>query len=54
LSEPPHADRGFCARLYAVTEPDAGSNASDDRMIAVLEDHGDDRVQEELTSFISD
>jgi len=37
----------------AVTEPDAGSNASDDRMIAVLEDHGDDPVQEELTSFIS-
>lgn len=37
----------------AVTEPDAGSNASDDGMIAVLEDHGDDPVQEELTSFIS-
>jgi hypothetical protein len=37
----------------AVTEPDTGSNASDDRMIAVLEDHGDDPVEEELTSFIS-
>jgi hypothetical protein len=37
----------------AVTEPDAGSNPSDDRMIAVLEDHDDDPVAEELTSFIS-
>ncbi|KAB2911279.1 MAG: DUF3775 domain-containing protein [Hyphomicrobiaceae bacterium] len=35
------------------TEPDAGSNPSDDKMIAVLEDHGDDLVVEELTSFIS-
>ena len=38
----------------AVTEPDSGSNPSDDRMIAVLEDHRDDPVLEELTSFISD
>jgi hypothetical protein len=37
----------------AVTEPDAGSNASDDNMISVLEDHGDDPVLEELTAFIS-
>jgi hypothetical protein len=36
-----------------VTEPDAGSNPSDDKMISVLEDHGDDPVVEELTSFIS-
>ncbi|MFZ1101947.1 MAG: DUF3775 domain-containing protein [Hyphomicrobiaceae bacterium] len=36
-----------------VTEPDAGSNPSDDRMISVLEDHGDDPVVEELSSFIS-
>jgi hypothetical protein len=36
-----------------VTEPDAGSNPSDDRMIAILEDHRDDPVVEELTSFIS-
>jgi hypothetical protein len=36
-----------------VTEPDTGSNPSDDRMISVLEDHGDDPVVEELTSFIS-
>jgi hypothetical protein len=36
-----------------VTEPDTGSNPSDDKMIAVLEDHGDDPVVEELTSFIS-
>jgi len=37
-----------------VTDPDDGSNPSDDDMIAVLEDHGDDPVEEELTSFISD
>ena len=37
-----------------VTEPDTGSNPSDDKMIAVLEDHGDDPVVQELTSFISD
>jgi hypothetical protein len=36
-----------------VTEPDAASNPSDDRMIAVLENHRDDPVAEELTSFIS-
>lgn len=38
----------------AVTDPDDGSNPSDDNMIAVLEDHGDDPVEHELTSFISD
>ena len=37
----------------AVTEPDPGSNPSDDHMIAVLEDHGDDAVLAELTTFIS-
>ena len=46
------------AREFAVkdvvTEPDTGSNPSDDKMIAVLEDHGDDPVVQELTSFISD
>lgn len=36
-----------------VTEPDTGSNPTDDKMIAVLEDHGDDPVEQELTSFIS-
>jgi hypothetical protein len=36
-----------------VTEPDTGSNPTDDRMIAVLEDHRDDPVAEELTCFIS-
>jgi hypothetical protein len=36
-----------------VTEPDVASNPSDDKMIAVLEDHPDDPVLEELTSFIS-
>ncbi|MBO0764445.1 MAG: DUF3775 domain-containing protein [Hyphomicrobiaceae bacterium] len=36
-----------------VTEPDTGSNGSDDNMISVLEDHRDDPVLEELTSFIS-
>jgi hypothetical protein len=37
----------------AVTDPDDGSNASDDKMISVLEDHGDDPVLQELTAFIS-
>jgi hypothetical protein len=36
-----------------VTEPDPGSNPSDDREAAVLEDHADDPVVEELTSFIN-
>lgn len=36
----------------AVTEPDPGSNASDDNMASVLEDHSDDPVVEELTSLI--
>lgn len=35
-----------------VTEPDPGSNPADDRDTAVLEDHSDDPVVEELTSFI--
>lgn len=37
-----------------VTEPDPGSNPSDDMMASVLEDHGDDPVVEELTSVIND
>jgi hypothetical protein len=37
----------------AVTDPDPGSNPSDDAMYAALEDHPDDPVEEELTSFIS-
>jgi Protein of unknown function (DUF3775) len=36
----------------AVTEPDPGSNSSDDGDVAVLEDHEDDPVLQELTSFI--
>jgi hypothetical protein len=36
-----------------VTEPDPGSNPSDDKGAAVLEDHEDDPVVEELTSFIN-
>ncbi len=35
-----------------VTEPDPGSNPIDDGEAAVLEDHGDDPVFQELTSFI--
>ncbi len=31
---------------------DAGSNASDDDMVAVLEDHPDDPCYDEVTSFI--
>jgi hypothetical protein len=36
-----------------VTEPDAASNPADDDDIEVLEDHEDDPVEEELTSFIN-
>jgi hypothetical protein len=35
-----------------VTEPGPGSNPSDDRGVSVLEEHKDDPVVEELTSFI--
>ncbi len=35
-----------------VTDPDPGSNASDDDMRAVLEDHSDDPVRTELSSVI--
>src|ERR1700692_1031676 len=35
-----------------VTEPDPGSNPSDDQDAAVLEDHADDPGVEELTSLI--
>ncbi|HEY2183478.1 MAG TPA: DUF3775 domain-containing protein [Xanthobacteraceae bacterium] len=37
----------------AVTEPDPASNPTDDRDAAVLEDHSDDPVVEELTSLIN-
>ena len=36
-----------------VTDPDPASNASDDAMMSVLEDHPDDPTYEELRSFIS-
>lgn len=35
-----------------VTDPEGGSNASDDSMISVLEDHRDDPVVQELRGFI--
>ncbi|MEK7992597.1 MAG: hypothetical protein AAB403_02225 [Planctomycetota bacterium] len=35
-----------------VTEPDPASNPSDDKEAAVLEEHEDDLVEEELTSLI--
>ncbi len=35
-----------------VTEPDPGSNPSDDKDAAILEDHEDDLVVEEITSLI--
>lgn len=36
-----------------VSEPDPGSNPADDRSMAVLEDHDDDPVEEELTGLIT-
>jgi hypothetical protein len=44
--------REFDAKV-AVTESDPGSNPSDDKDLAVLEDHEDDPVVEELTSLIN-
>jgi hypothetical protein len=44
---------GFDVKV-AVTEPDAGSNPTDDGEIAVLQDYDDDPVREELGSLISD
>lgn len=37
-----------------VSEPDPGSNPSDDGMRGVLEDHEDDPVTEEITAVIGD
>src|SRR5471032_3353938 len=37
----------------AVSDPDSGSNASDDMMLDVLEDHPDDPTEQELTAFIN-
>lgn len=36
----------------ALTEVDPGSNPTDDQMLSVLEEHGDDPVVEELSTFI--
>ncbi|MBO4223816.1 DUF3775 domain-containing protein [Bradyrhizobium neotropicale] len=36
----------------AVTDPEPASNASDDAMLSVLEDHRDDPVSGELTTII--
>ena len=43
--------REFAAK-DVVTEPDPGSNASDDGMVAVLEDHGAAPVTQEITEFV--
>ena len=37
----------------AVTEPDPGSNPSDDGMAEILEDHPSDSAEEEMSRFIS-
>lgn len=36
-----------------VTEPDPGSNPTDDKMIAVLEEHANDPVIQEISSYIA-
>ena len=36
-----------------VSDPDSGSNATDDGMIDVLEDQGDDPTFQEMTTFIN-
>jgi hypothetical protein len=35
-----------------VTEPDPASNATDDAMLSVLEDHRDDATYQEVCAFI--
>jgi Protein of unknown function (DUF3775) len=37
-----------------LTDPDDGSNPADDGGRAILEDHGDDPVRQELAQFIAD
>jgi hypothetical protein len=37
-----------------LTDPDGASNATDDGMASVLEDHGDDPVVQEITSAMSE
>jgi hypothetical protein len=36
----------------AVSDPDSGSNAADDMMLDVLEDHADDPTAQELRAFV--
>jgi hypothetical protein len=36
------------------SDPDSGSNASDDRMIDVLEDHADNPVIQEISTFVAE
>jgi hypothetical protein len=36
------------------SDPDPGSNASDDRMVDVLEDHDDNPVVQEIRSFVAE
>jgi hypothetical protein len=36
-----------------VTDPDSGSNASDDNMTSVLEAHSDDLTRKELVAFVN-
>jgi hypothetical protein len=36
----------------ALTDPEESSNASDDKMIEVLEDHPDDPVRQEIVEFV--
>ncbi len=37
----------------AASDPDSGSNGSDDNMVDVLEDNGEDPVVREITGFIN-
>lgn len=45
--------RRFDAKVDIV-EPDPGSNAAEDEMLEVLEDHPDDNTYEEIASYIRD
>jgi len=43
--------RAFDAK-DVLTDPDEASNASDDGMVEILEDHGDDATEDELAAFV--
>jgi hypothetical protein len=58
LSISPDKVRFFISKAHqfdgkdAISDPNSGSNAADDMMLDVLEDHEDDPTEQELKAFI--